>query len=188
MGRKPKGHQTRAQSFGRSQLGKAELCAAAASVSLRSKMGTVILSYACDTVCLRVLPAKFSGSVRYTVRALAGGVVHEIFHRAQLRSTGGQAAHVAPTHEIAPRWLSPVSGLEPGTTYLMRRRRSQLRSTTPRSVSCQARGTSRRAWCLGFGTKHDFPDYRAGALVVAAASNCANRLNCTARASDVASP
>ncbi len=68
------------------------------------------------------MPAKFAGFVRCTVRALAGGVVHEIFHWARaLRSTGGhwQAAHAAPTHQTAPRWPSQVSGLEPSTTHLM---------------------------------------------------------------------
>jgi hypothetical protein len=69
MGRKPKHHLTRAQSFGRSQPGKAELSAAAASVSLRVRWAPDDVHgqhyrTRSKAVCLRVLPAKFSGSVR----------------------------------------------------------------------------------------------------------------------------
>ena len=45
------------------------------------------------------------------------------------------------------------------------------------AIGCESVGDERPigAWCLGFGTKHEFPDYRAGALVVAAASTGATR-------------
>ncbi len=150
---------------------KAGLCAAAASasVSLRSTVRWAPKYYRtrATAACLRVLPAKFAGSVRYTVRALAGGG-----HRPRDLPPGPAArhrwpsstrcAHTSDCTEMAfagvrsgawydvsdggdgNKQLEGGGGARPPPRRRTRTRRSQLRSTTPRSVSCQARGMSRR--------------------------------------------